>query len=61
MKKLEIVFYDIVKGHSRLIEDSVIYENDLQRDEIIMSYIKKYGYSNVIVEDGELIILRTRQ
>lgn len=60
MKKLEIVFYDIIKGHSRLVDDTVVYESEEQKNEIIMSYIKKYGYSNVVVEDGTIVVLRTR-
>ena len=60
MKKLKIVFYDIVKGYSRLIDDSVVYETEEQKNRIIMGYLKKYGYANVVVEDGTIIILRTR-
>ena len=60
MKKLEVVFYDIVKGYSRLIDDSVVYETEEQKNEIIMGYIKKYGSANVVVEDGTIIVLRTR-
>ena len=60
MKKLEIVFYDIINGYSRLVVDTIIYESEEQKNEIIMSYIKKYGYSNVVVEDGTIVVLRTR-
>lgn len=60
MKKLEIVFYDIIKGYSRLVDDTVVCESEEQKNEIIMSYIKKYGYSNVVVEDGTIVVLRTR-
>jgi hypothetical protein len=60
MKKLEVVFYDIVKGYSRLIDDSIVYTTEEQKNEIIMSYIKRFGYTNVAVEDGTIIILRTR-
>lgn len=59
MKKLEVVFYDIWKGYSRLIEDSVVYETEEQKNEIIMGYLKKYGHTNVVVEDGTIVILRT--
>lgn len=60
MKKLEVAFYDIVKGYSRLIDDSVVYETEERKNEIIMSYIKRYGYANVVVEDGTIVILRAR-
>lgn len=60
MKKMEIVLYDIIKGYSRTTDDVVVYQNDDDKNRIIMGYIKKYGYSNVVVEDDKVIILRIR-
>lgn len=60
MKKMEIVLYDIIKGYSRTTDDVVVYQNDDDKKRIIMGYIRKYGYSNVVVEDDKIIILRIR-
>ena len=37
MKKLEIVFYDIIKGYSRLVDDTVVYESEEQKNRIFLA------------------------
>lgn len=61
-RKINIVFYDVVSGNSRVKEDAAVIEKDNEEEyqRLVSGFIHKYGYPNVLIEDGEIVILRTR-
>lgn len=61
-RKINVVFYDVISGNSRVIEDSIAIEdgNELEYQRLISGFVRKYGYSNIVVEDETIIILKTR-
>lgn len=48
-----VFIYDVIKGYSRLIDESVP-ESDIQKLK------KRYGESSIVIDGSDIIILRTR-
>lgn len=61
-RKIDVVYYDVTAGNSRVKEDSAIIEdgNELEYQRLIAGFVRKYGSANVLVEDGIITILRVR-